>query len=88
MSTHRYECYIHSLGVQTGPQNFLRHDYMAEVCRTQAQVILSHVNPKVHGIGQGKPCMESIRDLNLAAVRPTTFPVINCPFGVVYKFKA
>jgi hypothetical protein len=29
------------------------YDYITKLCRTQAEVILKHVNPNVHGIGQG-----------------------------------
>jgi hypothetical protein len=30
------------------------YDYITKLCRTQAEVILNHVNPNVHGIGQGE----------------------------------
>jgi hypothetical protein len=29
-------------------------DYITKLCRTQAQIILNHVNPNAHGIGQGE----------------------------------
>jgi hypothetical protein len=29
------------------------HDYITKLSRTQAEVILNHVNPNVPGIGQG-----------------------------------
>jgi hypothetical protein len=28
------------------------YDYITKLCRTQAEVILNHVNPNVHGIRQ------------------------------------
>jgi hypothetical protein len=31
------------------------YDYVTKLCRTQAEVILSHRNPTVRGIGQGEP---------------------------------
>jgi hypothetical protein len=30
------------------------YDYITKLCRTQTEVILNHVNPNVHGIGQGE----------------------------------
>jgi hypothetical protein len=30
------------------------YDYNIELCRTQAEVIINHVNTNVHGIGQGE----------------------------------
>jgi hypothetical protein len=30
------------------------YDCITELCRTQAEVILNHVNPNVDGIGQGE----------------------------------
>jgi hypothetical protein len=30
------------------------YDYITKLCRTQAEVILNHINPNVHGIGQGE----------------------------------
>jgi hypothetical protein len=30
------------------------YEYITKLCRTQAEVILNHVNPKVRGIGQGE----------------------------------
>jgi hypothetical protein len=30
------------------------YDCITKLCRTQAEVILNHVNPNVHGIGQGE----------------------------------
>jgi hypothetical protein len=29
-------------------------DYIIKLCRTQAEVILNHVKPNVHGTGQGE----------------------------------
>jgi hypothetical protein len=31
------------------------YDYIIKLCRTQAEVILYHVNPNVRGIGEGEP---------------------------------
>jgi hypothetical protein len=28
------------------------YDYRTKLCRRQAEIILNHVNPNVHGIGQ------------------------------------
>jgi hypothetical protein len=48
-------------------------DYVTELCRIQGEVILNHVNPNVHDIGQGEARYRKyVRGLNLAAVRPTT----------------
>jgi hypothetical protein len=30
------------------------YNYITKLCRTQTEVILNHVNPNVHGIGQGE----------------------------------
>jgi hypothetical protein len=30
------------------------YDYIIELCRTQAEVILNHINPDLSGIGQGE----------------------------------
>jgi hypothetical protein len=30
------------------------YDYIAKLCRTQAEVVLNHANPNVRGIGQGE----------------------------------
>jgi hypothetical protein len=27
------------------------YDYITKLCRTQVEVIIKHINPKVHGIG-------------------------------------
>jgi hypothetical protein len=59
------------------------YDYIAELCRTQAEVILNHVNPNVRDSGQGEPCIRNIRGLNFAVVRPTTDQLPNCSFRVV-----
>jgi alpha-D-ribose 1-methylphosphonate 5-triphosphate synthase subunit PhnL len=29
------------------------YEYITKLCKTQAEVILNHVNPNVHGIGKG-----------------------------------
>jgi hypothetical protein len=56
---------------------------ITKLCRTQAEVILNHVNLNVRGTGQGEARHRSIRDLNLAAVRPTTVQLTNCSFRAV-----
>jgi hypothetical protein len=49
------------------------YDFINKLCKTQTEVILYYIIPNVRGIGQGKPGIGSIRGLNLAAVRATTF---------------
>jgi hypothetical protein len=60
-------------------------DYITILLRTQAVVILNHVNPNIEvcGIGQEKPVTGSKRGVNLSAVRPTAIQLTNCSFGVV-----
>jgi hypothetical protein len=48
-----------------------------------SRLILNHVNPNVHGTGQEKPGMGTIRGLNLAAVRTTIVQLTNCSFRIV-----
>jgi hypothetical protein len=55
---------------------------MTQLCRTQAEVIRSHVNPNVCGIGQGEAMRRKYKRLNLAAVSPTTVQLTNCSFRV------
>jgi hypothetical protein len=31
------------------------YDYITKLCRTEAEVILNHVNPKIRGVGQEEP---------------------------------
>jgi hypothetical protein len=59
------------------------HNNISKVCRTQAEVILNHINPNVRGAGQGETMLRSVRCLNMAAVRPTTVQITNCSFRVV-----
>jgi hypothetical protein len=33
---------------------YYTYDYITELCRTQAEVILNYINPNVHGTGQGE----------------------------------
>jgi hypothetical protein len=49
------------------------YDYITKLCRTQAEVILNHVNQNVQVLDKEKPCIGSITGLKMAAVRPTTF---------------
>jgi hypothetical protein len=30
------------------------YDFITKLCRTQAEIILNHINPNVRGIGQGE----------------------------------
>jgi hypothetical protein len=39
--------------------------YVTKLCRTQAEAILNHVNPNVHGIGQGKARHRKYKRLKL-----------------------
>jgi hypothetical protein len=41
------------------------YDYITEVCRTQADVILKHVNPNECGIGQGEARHRKYKRLEL-----------------------
>jgi hypothetical protein len=52
------------------------YDYTSKLCRTQAEIIINHVNSNVRDIGKKKPGMRSIRGLNLAAVRPMPIQLI------------
>jgi hypothetical protein len=40
-------------------------DYITILCRTQADLILNHVNPNVHGIGQGEARQRKCKMLKL-----------------------
>jgi hypothetical protein len=53
------------------------YDYITKLCRQQAEVIQNHNNENVH---KAKPDIESIRNLNLAAVRHTTVHVTRMPW--------
>jgi hypothetical protein len=44
----------------------IMYDYITKSCRTQAEVILTHVNPNVHGIGQGENVHRKYKWLNLS----------------------
>jgi hypothetical protein len=48
------------------------YDYITVLCRTQAEVILNHVNRNGAVLDKEKPGIGSIRGLNLAVVRPST----------------
>jgi hypothetical protein len=41
------------------------YDYITKLCRTQAEVILNHVNPSVRGIGQGEAMHRKYKRLKL-----------------------
>jgi hypothetical protein len=46
------------------------YDYITKLCRTQAEVIVNHVNLMYVVLDKEKPGIGNIRGLNLAAVRP------------------
>jgi hypothetical protein len=48
------------------------NEYITKLCRQQAEVIQNHDNENVRNIGQGIEYIESIRGLNLAAVKHTS----------------
>jgi hypothetical protein len=56
------------------------YDYITKLWRAQAELTLNYVNRNVRGIGQGEA--RHRRNLNLAAVRPTTVQLTNCSFRV------
>jgi hypothetical protein len=41
------------------------YDYITKLCRTQAEVILNHVNPNVRGIGQEEAMHSKYNGLKL-----------------------
>jgi hypothetical protein len=41
------------------------YDYTTKLCRTQAEVILNHRNPIVHGTGQGEAVHRKYKRLKL-----------------------
>jgi hypothetical protein len=43
------------------------YDFISKLCRTQAEVILNHVNPKVHGIGKGDARHRKYKRLKLGS---------------------
>jgi hypothetical protein len=43
------------------------YDYITKLCRTQAKVILNHINPNVHGIGQGEARHRKYKRLKLGS---------------------
>jgi hypothetical protein len=59
------------------------YDYITNVCRKEAEVILNHENPNVRAIAQG----EARHRKKLAVVRPTTILVCNCRFGELNKLR-
>jgi hypothetical protein len=56
------------------------YDYIPKLFRKQAEIIQKHMYVV---LDKERPCIGSIRGLNLAAVKPTTVHVINCHFGMV-----
>jgi hypothetical protein len=45
------------------------YDYITKLCRTQADIILNHVNPNVSGIGQGEARQRKYKRLKLGDSR-------------------
>jgi hypothetical protein len=43
------------------------YDYIIKLCRTQAEVILNHVNLNVRGIGQGEARHKKYKRLKLSS---------------------
>jgi hypothetical protein len=41
------------------------YGYKTKLCRTQAEVILNHVNPIVHSIGQGESMQRKYKRIQL-----------------------
>jgi hypothetical protein len=41
------------------------YDYITKLCRTQAEVVLNHVNSNVHGTGQGEARHRKYKRLKL-----------------------
>jgi hypothetical protein len=54
------------------------YNYITKLCRTQAEISLNHVNPNVHGIGQGEAM-----NRNCKRLRPSAVQLTNCSFSVV-----
>jgi hypothetical protein len=59
------------------------YDFIAKLCRSQAEVIPNHLNPNVRGVDKNKAWIKSKRGLNLVAVRPVTIQVTNCTFRAI-----
>jgi hypothetical protein len=60
------------------------YDHITKLRRTQAEVVLKHVNQHVCLVlDKHKPGIGSIRGLSLASVRPTTVKLTICSFRVV-----
>jgi hypothetical protein len=43
------------------------YDFITKLCRTQTEVILNHVNPKLRGIGQGEAMHRKYKRLKLGS---------------------
>jgi hypothetical protein len=48
------------------------YDYITKLYRQQAEGLQNHHNENVRNTGQGEPDIDSIRGLNMAAVKLTT----------------
>jgi hypothetical protein len=53
-----------------GFQISLVYEYITKLCRTQAEIILNHVNPNSRGIGQEETRCRKYKRLKLGRVRP------------------
>jgi hypothetical protein len=58
------------------------YNYISKLCRTSAEVILNHVNPNVHGTGQGEANHRKYRRLKLGTSQAYDHSA-NCTFRVV-----
>jgi hypothetical protein len=58
------------------------YDYVTELCKTQAEVILSHVNPNVCDIEQGKARHRKCKRLELGRGQAYSCSANNCSFRV------
>jgi hypothetical protein len=58
------------------------YDYTTKLCRAQAEVIPNHVNPNIHGIGQGEARHRKYKRLKLCGGQAYDRSA-NCSFRVV-----
>jgi hypothetical protein len=63
------------------------YDYVTKLCRKQAEAMESHLNHMCMQLDNEKPCIGSMRGLNLPVVKLTITQVTNCTFGVVKYVK-
>jgi hypothetical protein len=58
------------------------YDYITKLCKTQAEVILNHVNPNVHGIRQGEARHRKYERIKLGGSQAYDRSA-NCSFRVI-----